>query len=153
MYKNNYKWLYVVLPILFVAVLGSIFVNLGMEWFNNLNKPMQWIPSIVIPIVWTIIYLTFSIIFVVWINKEKLQKNTKILLIINGVLNVFWCLIFFTFNQTFLGSIIIILNLIAGFLLFLHIFKNNKKYGLILFIYPIWISIATSLNMALWILN
>ena len=74
-------------------------------------------------------------------------------MIINGALNVLWCLVFFTLKQLLLGDIVIILNLIAGFLLIADIFKTKKLYGYILIIYPIWLSIATTLNLALWILN
>ena len=38
--------------IILVAVLGSVFVNLGMEWFNSLTTPSQWLPNFIIPIVW-----------------------------------------------------------------------------------------------------
>lgn len=153
MEKQNFKWLYVVLPIAGVAILGSVFVNIGMTWFNGLNKPTQWIPNIVIPIVWSVIYLTFTVILIMWTNREKLKTGTLVLLIINGVLNVLWCLTFFTLRQTFLGNIVIILNLIFGFWLIFNILKNKQIYGLILMIYPIWLSIATTLNLSLWILN
>ena len=151
--KQNLKWLYVVAPIVAVAVLGSVFVNIGMGWFEALKKTTQWIPNIVIPIVWTVIYLDFIIVLINWINNQRLFFSTKLLLIINGVLNVLWCLVFFALNQTFLGDIVIILNLIFGFWLLVDIFKRNKSYGLYLIIYPIWLSIATTLNLALWILN
>lgn len=153
MNKQNYSWLYILIPIILVAVLGSIFVYLGIPWFNSLIKPSQWIPNIVIPIVWTIIYITFAILLIMYNKTQKFLTSTKVLLIINGILNVLWCLIFFTLKQTFLGNIIIILNLIAGFLLTYNIFKLKNLYGLILLIYPIWLSIATTLNLALWILN
>lgn len=142
-----------IIPIIAVAVLGSVFVNLGMDWFNLLTKPSQWIPNIVIPIVWTIIYLAFAVVLVLWQNKAKMTTQTIILLIVNGLLNILWCLLFFTLNLTFVGNIAIILNLIAGFLLVADIFKAQKLYGYILIIYPVWLSIATTLNMALWILN
>ena len=58
--------LFVVLPIALVAVLGAVFVNIGMEWFNGLTKPSQWIPNIVISIVWTIVYLSFAVILIIW---------------------------------------------------------------------------------------
>lgn len=147
------KSLCVILPIVAVAVLGSVFVNLGMEWFNGLTKPSQWVPNFVIPVVWTIIYLAFAVILVLWQNKESISKRTITLLIVNGVLNVLWCLIFFALNQTFLGNIAIILNLIAGFWLVWDISKSKKIYSLILLIYPIWLSIATTLSLAMWILN
>jgi tryptophan-rich sensory protein len=59
---NIIQIILVIVSILVVAVLGSIFVNLGMDWFNSLIRPSQWIPNIIIPIVWTVIYITFGII-------------------------------------------------------------------------------------------
>ena len=164
--KKFIKSLVYVIPILVVAILGSVFVNIGMDWFNALNKPSQWIPNVVIPIVWTVIYVAFLIILLRWQNEEKkpnldglinnksnIPTSTNILLAINGVLNVLWCLVFFALKQTFLGNIVIILNLIAGILLILDIYKCKKIYAYILLIYPIWLSIATTLNLAMWILN
>lgn len=136
-----------------VAVLGSIFVNLGMDWFDSLIKPSQWIPNYVIPIVWTVIYLSFIIVLIVWQTKKDIPTSTKVLLIINGILNVLWCLVFFALRQTFLGNIVIIINLIMGILLLINIYGNNKIYSYILSIYPVWLSIATTLNLAMWILN
>ena len=152
--KNKFlKSLYIILPIIAVAVLGSIFVNIGMDWFNAQVKPSSWVPNVVIPIVWTVIYVTFAVILVIWQNKDDIPLSTRVLLVINGVLNVIWCLVFFALKQTLGGNIVIILNLIAGFWLVLDIFKNKKLYGYILMIYPIWLSIATTLNLAIWILN
>lgn len=139
--------------ILIVAVLGSVFVNIGMDWFNSLDKPAQWIPNVVIPIVWTIIYVAFAVINYLWIKKSGIPRSTTILMIVNGILNVLWCLVFFTFKQLFIGNIIIILNLIAGIILLINIFRKERIYAYVLFIYPIWLSIATTLNLALWILN
>ena len=139
--------------IIAVAVLGSVFVNLGKDWFNALNKPSEWVPNIVIPIVWTVIYVAFAVVNFIWLKNEDIPKSTVILMLINAVLNVLWCLIFFTLNQLLLGNIVILLNLIAGFVLIVNIFGNKKLYGYILCIYPIWLSIATTLNLALWILN
>ena len=84
------KFYSIVLPIIVVAGLGAMFVMLGMDWFGTLNKPNQWIPDFIIPIMWTIIYTSFAIILWRWTDKSKLTTKTKILLIINGVLNVLW---------------------------------------------------------------
>ena len=145
--------LFVILPITLVAVLGSVFVNIGMEWFNGLTQPTQWIPNIVIPIVWSVVYLAFAVVLIIWQNKTEIPLSTKILLIVNGVLNVLWCLTFFALKLTFVGNIIIILNLIVGIILWLNIFKQQKLFSYILSIYPVWLSVATTLNLAMWILN
>lgn len=139
--------------ILVVAVLGSVFVNLGSDWFNSLNKPSQFVPNFVIPIVWTIIYGLFAFVLCYWVSKDTLTKKTIILLIINAVLNVLWCLLFFALNNALLGLISIILLLIASYLLIFDIYKQHNNYAFILAVYPVWVSIATALNMALWILN
>lgn len=151
--KRVLDYVKVIAPILLVATLGSIFVNIGMDFFESLTKPSQWIPSFVIPIVWSAIYITFAVVLILWLKDDKIPLLTFILLIINGVLNVLWCLVFFTLEQTFLGNIIIVLNLIAGIWLAIEIFKSNKFYALAVLIYPIWLSIATTLNLATWILN
>jgi len=154
--KNNNQVVKIIISsvfILVVAVLGSIFVNLGMDWFNQLLKPTQWIPNFVIPVVWTIIYLAFAIINFLWIRKGGIPKKVVDLMIVNGVLNVVWCLVFFTLQQLFLGNVIIIINAIFALRLIFEIAKEDAMYGLILSIYPIWLCIATSLNTALWILN
>ena len=147
------KLLSVILPILVVAVLGSIFVNLGMGWFNSLNKPSQWIPNIIIPIVWTVVYLSFAVILTIWVYNDSVPTSTIVLLIVNGVLNVLWCLVFFTLKLTFVGNIVIVLNLIFGFYLLFNIKRFSNIFFNILSIYPIWLSIATTLNLAIWILN
>lgn len=139
--------------IVVVAVLGSIFVNIGMTWFDSLRKPMQWIPNFIIPIVWTIIYALFAIIGYLWIKNDGLSIGIIILLALNGILNVLWCLLFFTLNLTFVGLIAIVINLIFGILLIVNIYNKNKAYGYAVMIYPIWLSIATCLNLAMWILN
>ena len=152
--KNNVlRIISVVVPIILVAVLGSIFVNLGLPWFNDLIKPSQWIPNWVIPVVWTVIYITFAVVLLLWTSKESLSKSTVGLLVANGILNILWCLVFFTLKLTFIGNIVIILNLIAGVSLWLNIFMQRKTYAYWLSIYPIWLSIATTLNLAMWILN
>lgn len=148
-----WKYFVIIAPIILVAVLGSVFVNLGMEWFNILSKPTQWIPNFVIPIVWTIIYIAFTVILSLLSNNTKFSIKTIVLLALNGLFNIVWCLLFFTFNLTFLGNIAIILNLILGFWVFINLLEYKEWYVYILLIYPIWLSIATSLNLALWILN
>ena len=150
------KTLKIILIFAFIALvagLGSLFVNLGSDWFNALTTPTQWIPNIVIPIVWTIIYLAFAVIFFFWVRAGGVPKEILFWGIVNGILNVLWCLVFFTLNQLFIGLLVIVLNLVAGWIFWDKIISQNKLYGRILTIYPIWLSIATCLNLALWILN
>lgn len=150
--KTKYQIL-MIISIIVVAGLGSLFVNLGMAWFDALKKPTQWIPNFVIPVVWSIIYLLAAIYLFIEIKNERLDREKTGWFVANGVLNILWCLVFFTLNLTLLGLVFIILNLIAGWILFTKISKKPNIFSKLLLSYPVWLSIATSLNLCLWVLN
>ena len=142
-----------VLAVVLVALLGWVFVDMGMDWFDGLRKPSEWVPNIIIPIMWTFIYSVFIFYLIHLVRKEKDNKRVIWLSIINGILNVLWCLVFFAMNSLLGGLIVIILNLIASVLLLRAICKTSELYSYILTVYPLWLSIATCLNLASWILN
>ena len=127
--SQNKKIIISFIAVISVAVIGSVFVNLGTNWFNELNKPSQWISNAIIPVMWTIIYSITAIILYKWFKNEDMPKNALWLFVINGILNVLWCLIFFTLKLTFAGNIVIILNLIAGILLWVYVNKHKKIYS------------------------
>lgn len=139
--------------IIAVAVICSVFVSRGMDWYGALQKPSQWIPNIVIPIMWTVIYIAFAVINFLWISNGDIPKFTVVMMAINAVLNVLWCLVFFTLKQMLIGNVVIIFNLIASFAVVGSVAKHKPIYACILSIYPMWLAIATTLNTALWILN
>ena len=63
------------------------------------------------------------------------------------------CFTFFTTKSIFLGQVVIIINLLSSFFLLKKIFDTSKMWGYVLMIYPTWLTIATTLNTAIWILN
>ena len=139
--------------VIVVAGLGTLFTQLGMDWFDTLIKPSEWIPNYVIPIVWTVIYLTAGIVLFMWLQHDTMDKSLATLFIINGVLNILWCLVFFTFNSLLLGLVVILINLVFAIYLVIQIDKYRPIYARALLIYPVWLLIATGLNLAVWILN
>lgn len=153
MENKNLKIILSIGGVLLVAIIGSIFVNLGKDWFESLNKPSEWVPNIIIPIVWTVIYVLFAIYLYFGIKNDRINKEITALLIVNGLLNVLWCLVFFTLNSLLWGLIIIILNLIVGAILLTEMHERDKFFSYFLTIYPLWLSIASCLNLACWILN
>lgn len=150
---NLSKYFLVAFGIILVAVLGSAFVYLGMDYYVLVTKPTMWVPNIVFPIMWTIIYFIVGVVSFLAIKNKTINKNTTILLVLNGIFNVLWCLLFFTINQPLAGLVFIVINLVLAYALFINFLNINKYYGLALIIYPLWISVATTLNVAIWILN
>lgn len=141
------------LGIILVAVAGSLFSNMGMAWFEELQKPTEWVPSITFAIVWAFVYVLFAIYTFFAIRNDWLDNDSVVLLIINGVLNVLWCFVFFSLQSLLGGLIVILLNLVAGYMLFAHLWKKSRTFGFVLTVYPLWLSLATCLNLAVWILN
>ena len=136
-----------------VAGLGTLFSQLGMGWFDGLQKPNEWVPSYVIPIVWTVIYVLFAAVLLHWQSRTPLSTEQIVLLVLNGILNVLWCLVFFTGKQLLWGVIVIVINALFALRLIFEVCKQSGLYGLILSVYPIWLCIATTLNLAVWMLN
>ena len=147
------SYVIILISIAVVAGVGSVFVNLGMDWFMMLDKPSQFVPNFLIPIVWTVIYVVFAIVLCLMTSIDNIKTKTIILLTISGILNIIWCLLFFTLNLTFWGVVLIILLLTSAYLVVLDLLKYNKPYIYLTVIYPLWVSIATALNLSLWILN
>ncbi len=147
------KYFCAIAGVVLVAAMGSVFVGLGIKWFGGLNVPSQFVPSWVIPIIWTIIYILAGVILVGLIKSDKLSKNLRILFVVNGILNVLWCLTFFALKQTQLGNIVIVINAYFACYLVYALSKTNKVYAAMFTIHPIWVCIASTLNTCLWILN
>lgn len=149
--KEFLNYVYIVMSVLVVAGLGTLFTSLGMTWYIGLSKPSMWVPSFVFPVVWSAVYIIAIVLMIFYKSRGILDLKSIILFALNGLLNVIWCLVFFTLGLTLLGNIVIILNLILSIYLFLEIV--DKPLGFLLAIYPFWLCIATSLNLAIWILN
>lgn len=139
--------------VVLVAGLGTLFTQLGMDWYATLTRPSEWVPAFVFPVVWTLNYGVIA--FILWklIIENKLDAKKICLFVVNGVLNVLWCLVFFTLKQLLLGNILIVINTYFAYRLLNEIRKENALYGGLLTLYALWLSLATTLNLALWILN
>lgn len=142
-----------IIPVLIVAILGTTFFMLSKDWFMEITKPSYWPPNFLFPLMWTVIYTLFAICIYYLLREKKITKNLVILLSVNGILNIFWCLTFFVIHNLFLSMVIILFNLIAAIYLLMELRDKFKYIDVILCIYPLWLLIATYLNAAVWILN
>ena len=73
--KKNSDIIFTCIFVIIVALLGSIFVSLGKDWFASLLKPSQWLPDFVISILWTVIYILFAVIVSILFKKGLIKKN------------------------------------------------------------------------------
>lgn len=148
--KNSAKCVITALSIVAVAGIGSIFTSIGQEWYSPLEKPTQWPPSFIFPVVWSTIYLLAFIVLCRAISNDTATKSLFVRGVINGILNVLWCLVFFTLKLTFVGVVVIVFNAVAS-VVFVRQIEGKIQYAM--WIYPLWVMLATMLNVAVWILN
>ena len=143
---------------LLVGFLGSLFTTADSlnNWYANLNKPSFNPPDWIFGPVWTTLYVLMGIAaFLVWRKglDNKLVRLAFILFVIQLALNALWSPLFFGLRSPLFGLIDIVLLLAAIVLTIIYFFKISLWPGLLLIPYIAWVSFATVLNTAIYILN
>lgn len=146
---NNKKE--IIINILIPIILGSI---IGLITKNHVFYIKSSIaPSdIVFPIVWTILYGILGYSYYV-LKNEYYNFKSKILYIIQLIINLVWPIIFFKFGLFLLSFIWIILLDVLVILMLLSFYKINKKLFFINIPYILWLMFASILNYLTYIIN
>lgn len=138
-----------------VGLLASVFSINGMKEFANVNKPPLSPPSIVFPIVWTILYSLMGYSIYIIIRKEtKICRVTSTSLYsLQLLVNFIWTITFFAFKAYWIAFIILVV-LWSLILLMLIQFKKISRFAFWLNIpYLTWITFAGYLNFEIALLN
>lgn len=121
-------------------------------WYLDLNKAPWTPPGWVFGAAWTSIMLCFSFYMTILIEKINDGFIWR-LFFIQWLLNVFWNYLFFNQHFVLFGLInLILLTFLIGFFL-LRYSKNIKYYSLLIVPYFLWLLVATSLNVYIFIEN
>ena len=117
-----------------------------------LEKPSIQPPAIVFPIVWSVLYLLYAASLTLAIINNA-SKKTFILFLILGILNIAWCLFFFTFKLPVIALLIILLYLVASYLTIKELYPYSKWGALLLIPSMLWLALATVINYLIILLN
>lgn len=131
--------------ILLLWFLPSIIIRSNTSFYKNINLPKFAPPTIVFPIVWSILYVLISIS--IYRNKDKTLDYYKSL-IINYFSNQIFTFLFFNLQSPFLALIDTGIVLISS--LFLYVNSNKDK---LLIPYIIWNVFATILISSIYFMN
>lgn len=124
------------------------------DWYNSLIKPFLSPPDGVFLPVWTVLYITILISFILYFtNPNKNKKSGYIFFFVQFVLNLSWSFVFFKFKSISGGLIIIFLMGVFIFLTIKKFYSVSKVSGLILIPYFLWVLFAAYLNLGFLILN
>ncbi len=122
-----------------IPLLGGFLIGM----ISNTNNYNSFVPAIIFPIVWTILYILMGI------SSYLVKQNggNLFLYYLQLIVNFIWPLVFFNLNAKFLALIILII-LIILVINMINYFKEYSKLGAKLQIpYLIWLSFALFLNI------
>jgi benzodiazapine receptor len=151
------KLIAAVLLCVIVGSLGSLVTITGPNsWYASLEKPFFAPPNWIFAPIWVILFVLMGIaLYLVWecgVQRRKVQIALAVFGV-QFVLNVLWSFLFFGLKSPFLGLVDIILLwiMIAITIVLFHQIKKSAAY--LLLPYIVWVSIATALNYAIYVLN
>jgi len=139
------------------GILGSIFTFSEISnWYVHLNKPFFSPPNWLFGPVWTLLYALMGVsAYLVW-RKFQFGKKAHAFWHVYGtqlVLNTLWSIIFFGFKYTGLAYI----EILALWYFIVRSIQEGHKIdkwsAYLLYPYIAWVSFASFLNLAVWLLN
>jgi len=137
--------------------IGKIFTTPKIGgWYAGINKPSFNPPNWLFGPVWTLLYVMMAIaLYLVW-RKGLAAKGVKVALavfLIQLALNTLWSFAFFG-AQSPLAGLVVIVALWAMIAASIAAFAPVSRAAAVLLVpYIIWVSFATVLNAAIYLLN
>jgi len=137
--------------------LGSMVTVTGPEsWYATLEKPFFTPPGWLFAPVWITLFTLMGIaLFLVW-DAGIRNRHVKIAVIVFAIqfaLNILWSFLFFGLQSPYLGLVDVVLLwfMIAATI---AVFAKIRKMAAVLLLpYLVWVTLATALNYAIWVLN
>lgn len=136
------------------AGLAGLLTRGSMDIYKTIEQPPLAPPSIVFPIVWTILFILMGVSSY-FISGAESEYKTKALFIygIQLLLNFSWNPIFFNARNYLAAFIVLILLWIAVVLMIYYFGKINKLAAYLQIPYLLWITFAGYLNFMIYRLN
>ncbi len=140
-----------------VGLVSAALTKDNMNIYEKLNTPPLAPPSILFPIVWTILYMLMGVSSaMIYIDRDKNPEASKKGLIWYGVsliLNFSWSIIFFNLQAAFFALLVLIALLFTIIRTILEYRKVKPIAAYLQIPYAIWVAFAGYLNAGIWLLN
>jgi len=154
--KHLFPLLISILIALSAGFIGSLFTTSSISsWYAFINKPSFSPPNWLFAPAWSLLYILMAFAaFLIW--KKRDHSQTKPALMFYGIqliLNALWSIIFFGMHNPGLAFLEIIFLWSFILITLIKFYKINKTAGLLFIPYILWVSFASILNYAVWMLN
>ena len=129
----------------------------NMNLYDYIQRPPLSPPSILFPIVWTLLFILMGIsAAIIYTNNSKSKldaQNGLIIYAISLIVNFFWSIIFFNCKAFLFAFIWLLLLWILILGTILNYSKVNKTAAYLQIPYLLWVTFAGYLTLAIYILN
>lgn len=144
-----------ILPLSVGAVAGIFTAQGVQEWYLTLNRPSFNPPNWIFAPVWTTLYILMGIsLFLIWKLETSKARNFAILAFtIQLLFNFSWSFLFFYFNALGIALIEIILLWVSIVTMLVLFYKIKPITAYMNLPYLLWVSFASVLNGAYYMLN
>lgn len=149
-----------VISILLALATGGISAFLtrnNMNIYQEVNTPPLSPPSILFPIVWTILYLLMGIsaaqIYTDPMARSQRKEKALFIYALSLFVNFTWSIIFFNLQAFLFAFIWLVLLWILILKTILAYFKINRLAAYLQIPYLLWVTFAGYLNLSIWLLN
>lgn len=137
--------------------LSALFTAGNMDIYSVITKPPLAPPSVLFPIVWTLLYILMGVsAAMIYLKKDENPQTARNSLIAYGIslfLNFFWSIIFFNM-QAFLFAFVWIILLWISILATILLYRKISPLAAVLQVpYLLWVTFAAYLNLAIYLLN
>lgn len=126
------------------------------SWYNKLTLPSFNPPTMVFPIIWTVVYVLIAVsAYMVWQKRDGSTNflTARAVYIIQLALNFLWQVVFFGLHSIVGGLLIIILLWMLILLNIRWFGKISQVASWVLLPYFLWISFMAILNYTIFTLN
>ena len=122
--------------------------------FDEIVKAPLTPPSIVFPIVWTILFFLMGVsAYLVYESDCKVKRILLGLYAFQLLFNFLWSIIFFKYEQFDIAFLWLIILWIAVIIMTLFFNRCNKTASYLQIPYILWLTFAAYLNFAICVLN
>ena len=141
----------ILIPVAIGGIVGLIIS--GFMDYETLSKPPLSPPSILFPIIWTILYVLMGVSYGILKDNSLVDSKVNLVYYSQLAVNALWPIFFFVFKWRLFAFIWIILLAVLVFVMIKEFYSKNKVSGFLQIPYFLWTLFATYLNLGIYLLN
>ena len=141
----------ILLPVLVGGAVGFIispFID-----YNSLQKPPLAPPSILFPIIWTVLYVLMGVSYGILKNNDIENDDIDRVYYLQLFFNALWPVAFFILKWRLFAAFWIVVLAILVIVMTGRFYRKNMAAGLLQIPYVFWTLFATYLNIGVYLLN